>query len=407
MTGRSAAGQAAGYHFQIQRALVSLLAGSTDAEVAIETLDDLVLDGENTRTFEQLKHSIRAGSLTDRSRPLWKALDAWMDLVDDGRLDDVRALILVATDVAPEGSSAAALRADDGRSVTGAEHQLTEVACEQPGAADTERIRKRFREMSARRRRALLSKIEVRDATADIGEFRDQLREQLGLVLPRAGSDEFLDKLVGWWERRAVDLLLGRRSTVSREEVAEEIARLRDQYSERTLPPPDQALVEELSDVVLSAYAGAPFVHQLELIATRDERVQLAVRDYHRAYAQRSRWLEQGVLAPDELGEWEDRLHDEWEHAWHRMLDNLEQTSDEAGHARAGKSLLDSLESSSLNALRDRADSFLRVGTLHGMADIRRIGWHPDFRARLETLIGAVIDGANTGAAFHRAAGGS
>ena len=56
MEGRSAAGQAAGYHFQIQRALLSLISGDDRTAVAIETLDDLVIE-ENTgaiRDFEQL-----------------------------------------------------------------------------------------------------------------------------------------------------------------------------------------------------------------------------------------------------------------------------------------------------------------------------------------------------------------
>ena len=158
--------------------------------------------------------------------------------------------------------------------------------------------------------------------------------------------------------------------------------RLRDQYGERTLPAPYPALAVELSEVLLAAYASAPFVRQLELIAMRDQHVQLAVRDYHRAYAQRSRWLEQGVLAPAELREWEDRLFEEWEHAWQRMLDTLPDPADEPAQATAGKQLYGDMEQSSLNPLRDGRDRFLHVGTINGMADVTRVGWHPDSKAR-------------------------
>lgn len=409
MEGRSAAGQAAGYHFQLQRALLSLIAGRGGSAVAIETLDDIVLevDGSEVREFEQLKHSIRPGSLTDRSRPLWKALDAWMDLADHARLDEVDKLILLATDQAPDGSAAALLRAE-GRDLAEAERLLLDVAAEDPGPVDTAALRKRFRDLDPRDRKTLIAKIEVRDATAGVGEFRSELRAALGpFALPDVGVDEFLDKLVGWWERRAVDLLLRRRTTVSRDEVVEEVVRLRDQYGERTLPAADPALTQELGDLLIEAYAGAPFVRQLELITMRDERVQLAVRDYHRAYAQRSRWLEQGVLAPEELQEWEDRLSGEWEHAWHRMLDTLPTPADEPTQAAAGKQLYGDLEQSSLNALRDGRDRFLHVGTLNGMADICRIGWHPDFRARIQQLVGAVTADAATDDAFRRAQGAS
>ena len=410
MAERSAAGQAAGYHFQIQRGLLSVIAGDEGSSVAIETLDDLVVEGDAGAVvdFEQLKHSIRPGTLTNRSRPLWKALDAWMDLVDNDTLDHVGKLILVATDRAPDDSVAALLRADDARDVPQADQQLLDVAGEAPGAQDTAKIRARFLATDPRARGSLIARIEVRDATAGIGEFREQLREALGpFALPSAGVEEFLDKLVGWWERRAVDLLLRRRRSVTREEVVEEVVRLRDQYGERTLPAPDPALAVELSEVLIEAYAGTPFVRQLELVAMRDERVHLAVRDYHRAYAQRSRWLEQGVLAPEELQEWEDRLSDEWEHAWERMLDTLPDPSDEPTQATAGKQLYGDLEQSSLNPLRDGRDRFLHVGTLNGMADICRIGWHPDFEARLRQLVGAVIAGAATDDAFRRAEGTS
>jgi hypothetical protein len=134
MEGRSAAGQAAGYHFQIQRALLSLIAGREDSAVAIETLDDVVLDGDRSgiREFEQLKHSIRPGSLTDRSRQLWKALDAWMDLTEEGKLNEVDKLILVATHQAPVGCAASLLRAD-GRDLAQAERLLFDAAVEEPG----------------------------------------------------------------------------------------------------------------------------------------------------------------------------------------------------------------------------------------------------------------------------------
>jgi hypothetical protein len=410
MEGRSAAGQAAGYHFQLQRALLSLIAGDEGSAVAIETLDDVVLEDDisGVREFEQLKHSIRSGSLTDRSRPLWKALDAWMDLVEGGKLDEVDKLVLVATDRARDGSSSALLGAD-GRDPARAERLLLDVAAEDRGAVDTAPIRKRFMDLNPRARKTLIAKIEVRDATAGVGEFRSELRAVLGpFALPAVGTDEFLDKLVGWWERRAVDLLLRRRTTVIRDELVEEVVRLRDQYGERTLPAPDPALAQGLSDMLIEAYAGTPFVRQLELIAMRDERVQLAIRDYHRAYAQRSRWLEQGVLGPEELQEWEDRLFGEWEHAWHRMLDTLPSPPDEAAHAGAGKQLYGDLEQSSLNPLRDGRDRFLHVGTLNGLADIRRIGWHPDFKERLLQLVGMVIAGSgSTDTAFHRAQGAS
>jgi hypothetical protein len=57
MEGRSAAGQAAGYHFQIQRALLSLIAGDEGTSVAIETLDDLVVEGDADKPGTDLRRA--------------------------------------------------------------------------------------------------------------------------------------------------------------------------------------------------------------------------------------------------------------------------------------------------------------------------------------------------------------
>jgi hypothetical protein len=116
--------------------------------------------------------------------------------------------------------------------------------------------------------------------------------------------------------------------------------------------------------------------------------------------------LEDGILAPDELSEWEDRLTDEWSHAFARMCDDLSDAPAEDEQARAGKTLYGELEQSDLNPLRDGRDRFLHVGTWHGLADIRRVGWHPDFRARLAKLLGPAVARATTSGAFEEVSGG-
>ena len=44
--------------------------------------------------------------------------------------------------------------------------------------------------------------------------------------------------------------------------------------------------------------------------------------------------------------------------------------------------------------IRERYDeSFMSRGSLHGLADDRRVGWHPEFEARLEALLSPIVDG--------------
>jgi hypothetical protein len=401
---RTAAGQAAGYHFQIQHALLSILRSGPNAEVAIETLDDVAVTDETSghSTLEQLKHSIRPGSLSDRSRPLWNALNAWMDLAETGRLDEVSELLLVATQTGKDGSAAAALRLGGSPTPRAAAERLLLAAAQQARGADTATARARFIALRPADRKKLLAKIRVADSTAGIGDFRAELLDAVGLATPRVAVDDFLDRLVGWWERRAVDMLLGRRKTVTRDEVADEIARIRDEYTDRTLPAADPALAAEVTEALVAAYKGYPFVHQLEMIAVKDARLQLLIADYHRAFSQRARWLEDGILGPDELSEWEDRLADEWAHAFARMCDEVGNDSPEEQQAHAGRELYGDLEQSDLSPLRDGRDRFLHVGTWHGLSDTRRVGWHPDFQARLTALLGPPAASSSTSAAYEK-----
>jgi hypothetical protein len=395
---RSAAGSAAGYHFQIQRALLDLLdADDDEIGLSIETLDDLTLSDDQraeVRGLEQLKHSVNPGSLTDASRQWWEALAVWMDLAREGKLTGEEQLRLICTQVAPPDSAAALLRNDDVRDVAAAAARLL-AAARSSDSAETKASRECFAGIAeyglddgARTR--LLERIFVVDGAEPVGEFRYALRARLRAALPASGQDAFLDQVVGMWERHAVDLLLRRRASVTKSEVLAEVARIRDGYTEQTLPEADPP--SELDQLIASAYEASVFVHQLRLVAMRHERVRLAIIDYHRAFAQRAKWLNDGVLGPGQLTAWERRLVDEWEQAFERMLDAISEASHANELQRAGLELYNQLQDSDRVPLRGSTDFFLNRGTQHGLADIRRIGWHRDYQRLLEQRFGPATD---------------
>ena len=394
----SAAGPAAGYHFQLQRALLDLLAADDDeTAISIETLDDLVLsagDAGSITDLEQLKHSVSPGSLTDASRPWWDAMAVWMDLAAADDLSGNERLVLVTTHDAPADSAAAHLRAGGDRRTDDA-IALLEIAARESSNLDTQSARHRFLGESddgldEAGRRRLVERVQVVDGAASVGEFRSALRARLRVALPAHGVGTFLDQVVGAWERYAVDLLLRRHDAVSKATFLAEIARIRDGFTEGSLPSPDPS--GELDEVVVGSYEQSAFVYQLRFIGMRDARVRLAIADYHRAFAQRARWLDDGVLGPGQLTIWETQLVDEWRHAFERMLDAVEAEKDSDEVARAGLILYDTLQQSDRAPLLGSTDFFLNRGAQHGLADVRRLGWHRDFRDRLEEVLGPVAD---------------
>jgi hypothetical protein len=59
-------------------------------------------------------------------------------------------------------------------------------------------------------------------------------------------------------------------------------------------------------------YADRQFVRQLRLIKLGQQRIELAIRDYYKAYSQRSRWMRESLLGLGELDRYERHLIDEW-----------------------------------------------------------------------------------------------
>jgi len=121
------------------------------------------------------------------------------------------------------------------------------------------------------------------------------------------------------------------------------------------------------------------------MVMASSEALDLAVRHYYRAFAQRGRWVRDLEDLDDDLATYERRLCDEWEIAHVALRSRL--GSDEGERCRAGLELSHGLGSSVTARLRGLDEPVLCRGTLHGLADGLRIGWHPDFRERIEELL--------------------
>jgi hypothetical protein len=102
----SAAGPAAGFAYQFERALNWLAKKDAGACIGIETDDDIaVRNSDSTMVLEQDKHSIRAVAqpFGDRSHGLRNTLATWIEAVDCGnRLVDTTSFLMVTNGAVPE-----------------------------------------------------------------------------------------------------------------------------------------------------------------------------------------------------------------------------------------------------------------------------------------------------------------
>lgn len=265
--------------------------------------------------------------------------------------------------------------------------RLREIAADPDAAKGTKDDRDRFLKLERHEQEALVRRIRVADAQVDAAAIGEELRALLMPTHEERFIDSMRDGVEGWWLRRVVTHLQSGEA-ISVEELRAVIDDLRRQLSDQSLPVLEDEDFEtsELPDL---APERLRFVLQLKLIAASNQRIDRAIVNYRRAFAHRSRWACRGLIGPVELGRYEDRLCEEWEIRHERMRRGLSGDAGDDERRTAGHGLLDEMEVDADIPLRQQLpEVFVQRGSLHQLADVERVGWHPDFVDRLRELLG-------------------
>jgi hypothetical protein len=397
-TEHSAAESAVGYVYQCYLPLL-LLAERASREpeltLALELLDDVQFEERGSaRELIQTKHHLQSrGDLTDAGVDLWRTINVWISVVGELSAEETPALTLITTGVAPEGGAASFLRDDDARDPERAQQSLARAAASSTNQA-TARWRARFAQLSPSRRAQLVNAITVADGAVPISEIDERLKTALFWALPSTDrADAFIEHVRGWWFGIAVRLLRREVRAIAATDMLHAIQDIRDQFGPENLPrDPD---LPDPDEVTVAEFHGRVFVRQLELIAATQEQLAVAIRDYYRAFTQRSRWLRRDLVGVDEIDRFEERLVDEWRFVFTNLTAELAEDADEPERQRHGRGIFTRAAETARARIRERYDEgFMTRGSLHGLADDRRVGWHPDFEARLEALLSPVVEGA-------------
>jgi hypothetical protein len=387
-----ASASAVGYLFQLRKALlfcVEQLRSGPDWSVAVEAGDDIEVRHTDGRDFWQLKHRAPGTRVTDAAADLWKSLRIWA--IEWGKHDDsadAPTFFLLTTADAPQGSAAYHLRppgVDGARDETKA-LELLDQARAKSKSKTNKAAYEAWDKLDLLQKRDLLARVQVLDAGPDIEQTTAQLTGLASLVVGHEHADTFVQRLDGWFLQRVLAQLRDRSAgPVTGLEFDEVFSERRDEFRPDNLPIDTDIAELDGSDLEDGDKA---FVHQLRLLGIGDSRVRRAVRDYLRAFTQRSRWSNDNLLRPGELGTYERRLVDEWETRFDIMSDELGEQAAEEDKLREAKSIYRWVEQEARFAIRPGCDEpFVTKGSYHMLADEMRVGWHPDFVARLMALL--------------------
>lgn len=387
---RFGAGPAAlGYMFQCRYALYDSLVRlrkGTSFQVLMETLDDIVFEVQGLAPeLLQTKHHLqRKADLSDTSPDLWKSIRVWSEGIQSETLVPDTTFYLVTTAAAKPGSAASLLRASN-RDADRAVSKLSSTAATSVVKANKKGYAA-FLSLSLDQRASLLSAVYLLDCSPAITDLEELLRQEVYWAVERKALSSFLQRLEGWWTRRAVEHLSKASSDpILSEEIETLMGEIREQFKQDNLPI-DEDLFNEAIDE--TPFKDRTFVNQLKLVGVIPSRILIAIREFYRAFHQRSRWVREDLVLVGELGKYERKLVEEWQIVFEQMRQNLGVQAAEQEKEKAARKLYDWVESIASFPIRPRCtESFITRGSYHMLADDMRVGWHPEFLSRLRALL--------------------
>jgi hypothetical protein len=252
-------------------------------------------------------------------------------------------------------------------------------------AQENEKAYEAFRKLSPTQRRRLLESVHVLDGSPAINDVQAKIEQELMYAVERRHVSLFFQRLEEWWHVRVISHLDGPDTDrIKGYELLKCIDDLRRQFHADNLPIDLCAIVTP----PVETEEHRTFVRQLRLIALSNRSVELALRDYYRAFTHRSRWVRDDLLYIDELERYERKLVEAWEHAFEMMRDACKPQTPEDTKRTSGIELYRELtERRNIKLRPDCDEPFVMRGCFHLLADSMRVGWHIEFMDRLKKLL--------------------
>lgn len=388
----SASASLSGYLYQCRYALLEALRRikrQVDFSISVETLDDVVFetDADIIEILQTKHHFGKVTNLTDASPDLWKTIRIWCDLYINAFPSPETFFYLVTTSSSSKNSIANYLTSGTNRDITAAITLLNSVAISSTSTENASAYES-YRSLSDEQKKKLFEAVVVFDSNPTLSEIDNDIRQELYFAVEHKYLDAFMKRLEGWWFRRVIKQI----STVGVDpilsvEISEEFTYIRDQFKEENLPVDDDILLSVIND---SDFYDRMFVHQLRLLNISDKRIFFAIRDYFRAFTQRSSWLRDDLLYVGELDRYERSLLEEWEIHFEGMREDLGDAATDEEKEKAAKALYKWVEQGNLAQIRSGVNEpFIPRGSYHILADEIKLGWHIEFAERLKVLLEA------------------
>lgn len=380
MSSHEAAGQMIGYLYQVRYAMFLLLESDDPSfKISIEKFDDIAFEkGYSPIEMIQNKHHVKTGNLGDCSTDLWRTIKVWLDQITKmpSLLDNCK-FLLITTQKASQGSVASMLKKenrDEKKSL-----QILKSIAEKHGNSALNDVYDTFLKVDDNMLYALFKSVEVIDGAPNIVNLNDKIMKHIRISCYPGYENSVLNQVEGWWFNLVINALSSSDHTlIDYTSLRNKIVSVGDQYQIDNLPIEKWSL-NEFSDEELEQ-DNRIFIQQLRLIEEKNPVLRRAIKNYYRAYNQRSSWAREELLLPNELENYEKRLIDEWEQC-KAFIDEFDDPIEQ------GKKLYKEIMNKDIPIRKLCVEPFVMRGSYEMLSDKMDVGWHKDFIEKLKILL--------------------
>lgn len=372
-----------GYHYQVRYALYLLLKAKDKESpfVKLENLDDVeILDANQIELHQTKFHNKKAANLTDSSVDIWKTIRVWSELALIGDIDLDNILLLLVT-TSKTSTNSCLYDLSENKKTEEVVKNVIEKLNNVSNSSTNQTLKDAFEsynKLSVIQKEKLVKSIWIEDNALDFEGLKKSINNELQLTfLPEHISTAFND-LEGWWYDQCIQHLEGKVDYITFDDTRRYISYLNDKYKTDSLPIDMAISSAKIGD---EDFEDMLFVEQLKNINIGRNVIGQAKRDFFRANEQRSKWLREKLLHPQEEIDYEFKLKDDWRGKFAVLQDDIESIEEENEIKNKCKTFYTSFYVSSNPGITIRPrvmEVFLIKGSCHMLADKKDIVWNPN-----------------------------
>jgi hypothetical protein len=382
LSNHTAAGQALGYFFQLDRALCQIAKAPKGSVIGIETEDDIVVKlDKGEKIHEQDKSSTTSFPFIPSKVDLWKSLLIWAEGIQNEEINpDLTYFYLVTNKTSAECIAKTISNAADNTSVDKCLVELKKYKI------TSNESTKKYIDTLFKIDDTILKKL-IAKTTLISGEVvtANAIKAELISTFQIVDGEEeekisIINEIYGW-------LFNTVRSAWQNSEPAwierDAVIRLKNTILTKKAEKFLNEKIFEIRDITeheKKLHQLKLYVKQLKAINSSDDEIIEAICDYLNSIEKRTLLAKKGYVTELQIESMIRDLTTRWGSIFKRTpLQNKSLSKEEQGKLIC----VDTLEHNAKIGGMETQSYFLTRGTYHHLADSLEVGWHPDFKSLL------------------------